>query len=260
MKKDRVLQVKNGVNFHEMGGYPTKNGQMTRWRKLLRSGNLGELTSKDVEFLQEYGLKYVADLRSKSESEYFPDKIPAGAQYYNMSVYPFSSSLFKNLGIVGSMRLKSSELSFVDEAYAQMLADPHAQHVYRDLFQLLLENDQPDESLVFHCAAGKDRTGVGGFLILNALQVDEDAILKDYLMTNLYYSNASTDTINSILTKGDSKDLADQLNSNLAVSSDNFETLYRTAKAISGSVAGYLHDKMKLSDNNLEKLSKLYVE
>lgn len=255
-----MLKLKFGVNFREMGGYPTKNGQTTRWRKLLRSGNLGELAPEDVKYLGDYGLKYIVDLRSESESQYFPDKVPAGAEYYNLSVYPFTSSLFKNLGIVDSMKLKSSNLSFVDEAYAQMLADPHAQHVYRNLFQLLLQNDQADQSLVFHCAAGKDRTGVGGFLILNALQVKEESILQDYLLTNLYYSNASNDMINSIVTQDDSNELADQLNSNLAVAGDNFETLYHTAQTISGSVENYLQDKMKLSDSDLEKLRHLYVE
>lgn len=255
-----MLQVQFGVNFREMGGYPTKTGQSTRWHKLLRSGNLGELTDKDVTYLKDYGLKYIVDLRSGSESSYFPDKVPAGAQYYNLPVYPFASSLFKNLGVVGSMKLKSSELSFVDESYAQMLADPHAQHVYRNIFQLLLKNDQPNESLVFHCAAGKDRTGVGGFLFLNALQVKEKAILNDYLMTNLYYSNASVDMIDGILTDDDQDSLANALNSNLAVAGENFETLYQTAKVISGSVENYLQDKMKLSDQDLEKLSQLYVE
>lgn len=259
MENDRLLKLQFGVNFREMGGYPTKTGQQTQWHKLLRSGNLGELTSKDVDYLHDYGLKYVVDLRSESESQYFPDKMPQGAQYYNLSVYPFASSLFKNLGVVGSMKLKTSELSFVDESYAQMLADPHAQHVYRNLFQLLLQNDQPDESLVFHCAAGKDRTGVGGFLILNALQVKEEAILNDYLMTNLYYSNATNQEINGILTNSDQDSLANALNSNLAVASENFDTLYHTASAISGSVQNYLQDKMMLSDQDLEKLSKIYL-
>lgn len=260
LEKDRMLKLRFGVNFREMGGYPTKNGQVTQWRKLLRSGNLGELAPEDVDYLKDYGLKYVVDLRSESESAYFPDKMPEGAHYYNLSVYPFASSLFKNLGVIGSMKLKTGNLSFVDESYAQMLADPHAQHVYRNLFQLLLQNDQPDESLVFHCAAGKDRTGVGGFLILNALQVKDEAIMNDYLMTNLYYSNASTEMINGILTDDDQDSLANELNSNLAVASENFETLYHTANAISGSVQNYLQDKMKLSDQDLEKLGKLYLK
>ncbi|HIW88922.1 MAG TPA: tyrosine-protein phosphatase [Candidatus Ligilactobacillus excrementipullorum] len=260
MENKRMLAVKFGVNFREMGGYPTKTGQLTRWRKLLRSGNLGELTDQDVNYLQDYGLKYIVDLRSESESGYFPDKVPAGAQYYNLSVYPFASSLFQNLGVAGSMKLHSQDLSFVDESYAQMLADPHAQHVFRNLFQLLLQNDQVDESLVFHCAAGKDRTGVGGFLILNALQVKPDAILKDYLLTNLYYSNASVDMINGILTDDDQDSLANALNSNLAVASENFDVLYHTANAISGSVENYLQDKMKLSDRDLEKLNRLYLQ
>jgi hypothetical protein len=97
-------------------------------------------------------------------------------------------------------------------------------------------------------------------LILNALQVKDEAIMNDYLMTNLYYSNASTEMINGILTDDDQDSLANELNSNLAVASENFETLYHTANAISGSVQNYLQDKMKLSDQDLEKLGKLYLK
>ena len=66
LENDRLLKLQFGVNFREMGGYPTKTGQQTQWHKLLRSGNLGELTSKDVDYLHDYGLKYVVDLRSES--------------------------------------------------------------------------------------------------------------------------------------------------------------------------------------------------
>ena len=68
-------------------------------------------------------------------------------------------------------------MDFGRQTYLQMLLDSHAQAAYRKMFNVLLENDKEGESVVFHCTAGKDRTGVAAFLILSALGVSEKQIV-----------------------------------------------------------------------------------
>ncbi|TFE19260.1 tyrosine-protein phosphatase, partial [Ligilactobacillus salivarius] len=195
----RMLELEEGINFRELGGYLTEDGRKIKWHKLLRCGSMAQLTKNDVDYLDQYGVRYIIDLRSPEESNYSPDKYPDKAQYFQDTVYPFSFSLFKNLGIINNMRLGASNMDFGRQTYLQMLLDPHAQAAYRKMFNILLENDKEGESVVFHCTAGKDRTGVAAFLILSALGVSEKQIVEDYLYTNLFFDNYSSETINDAL-------------------------------------------------------------
>lgn len=206
-----MLELEEGINFRELGGYLTEDGRKIKWHKLLRCGSMAQLTKNDVDYLDQYGVRYIIDLRSPEESNYSPDKYPDKAQYFQDTVYPFSFSLFKNLGIINNMRLGASNMDFGRQTYLQMLLDPHAQAAYRKMFNVLLENDKEGESVVFHCTAGKDRTGVAAFLILSALGVSEKQIVEDYLYTNLFFDNYSSETINDALESESQTEIAQRL-------------------------------------------------
>ncbi|WP_241689958.1 tyrosine-protein phosphatase [Ligilactobacillus salivarius] len=221
----RMLELEEGINFRELGGYLTEDGRKIKWHKLLRCGSMAQLTKNDVDYLDQYGVRYIIDLRSPEESNYSPDKYPDKAQYFQDTVYPFSFSLFKNLGIINNMRLGASNMDFGRQTYLQMLLDPHAQAAYRKMFNVLLENDKEGESVVFHCTAGKDRTGVAVFLILSALGVSEKQIVEDYLYTNLFFDNYSSETINDALENESQTEIAQRLNSKTAVIAETIEVL-----------------------------------
>lgn len=256
----RMFELEGGINFRELGGYHTLDGKTVKYHKILRSGNMCNLTSKDLQQLSDYGLRIDVDLRSPSESEYAPDSYPQKAAYVNLPVYPFSKDLFKNLGIVNYMKIHLDENNYVDQSYVQMLVDKHARGAFRKLFDLLLANERENQSLVFHCSAGKDRTGVAAFLILSALRVDPQEILNDYLLTNLFFEGASAKEINSLVTDDKRNALADRLNANLAVSAQNFEILTKTCTTISGSMDDYFDQYLDLDHTQREKLRRIYLE
>ena len=260
MEHQRMLDLKGGVNFRELGGYSTIDGKHVKWQKILRSGNMTDLTDDDLQFLTDYGLRIDVDFRSPAETEYYADRYPEKAAYVNLPVYPFSKPLFKNLGIVNYMKMKVDDQDYADQSYVQMLVDQHARMAYQRMFELLLANDKPEQSLVFHCSAGKDRTGVAAFLILSALQVKPEEILKDYLLTNLFFEGASTAEINHLVTNDARNALADKLNSNLAVSSENFKVLERTCKTVAPSMDEYFEKYLGLTPEKLKKLRAIYLE
>jgi len=254
----RIFPLENALNFREMGGYQTEDGRKTKWHKLIRCGSLSYLTPAEEKQILDYGLKFDIDFRSDDETEIYPDTIKDRVVYHNAKVYPFVNSTFKNLGIVASMKL--GPLNFMEDAYAQMLADPHAQKAYREFFKYLLANDKAGESLAFHCAAGKDRTGVGAFLVLNALGVKKQTIIEDYLLTNLAYSDYSVEQANRLLTNTPQSELADKLNMQLAVIPAGIEIMYKTCEALCGSVENYLQTKLNLSTADLKRLQEIYLE
>lgn len=260
MQHQRMLPLARGVNIREMGGYPTVDGRTTRWQKLIRSGNMGQLTPKDLDFLAEYGLRYDIDLRSESETWFYQDRYPVQTKYINLSLYPFERTLFENLGVVAGHQLRYGELDIVDQTYAQMMTDPHPRAQFRQMFDYLLENDQPDQSVLFHCAAGKDRTGAAAFLILSALGVKEEAILQDYLLTNLVFQNKTPEEINGLLTTSDADALANELNSYLAVSERGFKTFRQVCETVAGSMEQYFARYLDLDHDQLTRLQDIYLE
>lgn len=255
-----MLELEEGINFRELGGYLTEDGRKIKWHKLLRCGSMAQLTKNDVDYLDQYGVRYIIDLRSPEESNYSPDKYPDKAQYFQDTVYPFSFSLFKNLGIINNMRLGASNMDFGRQTYLQMLLDPHAQAAYRKMFNILLENDKEGESVVFHCTAGKDRTGVAAFLILSALGVSEKQIVEDYLYTNLFFDNYSSETINDALESESQTEIAQRLNSKTAVIAETIEVLPKACQVVSGSVEKFLEEKLGMTKSKIERLQELYLE
>ena len=255
-----MLELEEGINFRELGGYLTEDGRKIKWHKLLRCGSMAQLTKNDVDYLDQYGVRYIIDLRSSEESSYSPDKYPDKAQYFQDTVYPFSFSLFKNLGIINNMRLGASNMDFGRQTYLQMLLDPHAQAAYRKMFNVLLENDKEGESVVFHCTAGKDRTGVAAFLILSALGVSEKQIVEDYLYTNLFFDNYSSETINDALESESQTEIAQRLNSKTAVIAETIKVLPKACRVVSGSVEKFLEEKLGMTKAKIERLQELYLE
>lgn len=255
-----MLELEEGINFRELGGYLTEDGRKIKWHKLLRCGSMAQLTKNDVDYLDQYGVRYIIDLRSPEESNYSPDKYPDKAQYFQDTVYPFSFSLFKNLGIINNMRLGASNMDFGRQTYLQMLLDPHAQASYRKMFNVLLENDKEGESVVFHCTAGKDRTGVAAFLILSALGVSEKQIVEDYLYTNLFFDNYSSETINDALESESQTEIAQRLNSKTAVIAETIKVLPKACRVVSGSVEKFLEEKLGMTKAKIERLQELYLE
>lgn len=255
-----MLELEEGINFRELGGYLTEDGRKIKWHKLLRCGSMAQLTKNDVDYLDQYGVRYIIDLRSPEESNYSPDKYPDKVQYFQDTVYPFSFSLFKNLGIINNMRLGASNMDFGRQTYLQMLLDPHAQAAYRKMFNVLLENDKEGESVVFHCTAGKDRTGVAAFLILSALGVSAKQIVEDYLYTNLFFDNYSSETINDALESESQTEIAQRLNSKTAVIAETIEVLPKACRVVSGSVARFLEEKLGMTKAKIERLQELYLE
>ena len=77
----KLIGIQNGRNFRELGGYKTVSGQTIKYNKLLRTGNLADLSPSDLELLQKHGVKYDVDFRTEKEKNDHPDRVPEGAKY-----------------------------------------------------------------------------------------------------------------------------------------------------------------------------------
>lgn len=179
---DSHLPMTGGYNFRDLGGIKNKDGKYVKWGKIFRSDDLNHLTDDDLKYLGSIPLVSIVDFRSEEERKAAPDKNLANlVRNYEYSIAPgnlMNAATFNNeiitVGGMDTLMMKLNEL---------LVTDSVAIEKYRDFFALLQNGDMP---LLFHCSAGKDRTGMGAALVLSSLGVDEEIIVNDYLMSNTY--------------------------------------------------------------------------
>ncbi|WP_225049280.1 tyrosine-protein phosphatase [Lacticaseibacillus kribbianus] len=187
MEPQRLLPIPDAVNLRELGGYPVAGGRRVQNRRLLRSGSLALMTAADAQQIYDYGVRQVVDLRSDAEQRGWPDVLAPGVTYHALSILPFADmaplpqTLAQYLGAMQDPRIAP-----MAEYSLRMLTDAHAIVQWRTLIDLVLALPE-DEVLLFHCAAGKDRTGVAAMILLGLLGASEATIRQDYLLTNAVF-------------------------------------------------------------------------
>lgn len=186
MERTRVLQLAGGFNFRELGGYQTKSGQTIAWQRLLRTAHLSSLTGNDWDQLINYGVRQVIDLRSRAERRQFADPQIPGVHYRIIPVFD-EDETESSLAAAQTHRefSQNSHGGFqrMLYVYRRLIIHPGAQQAYRSMFTTLLTTP-PTVGTIFHCSAGKDRTGMAAVFILSALGVSREKIFADYLLTN----------------------------------------------------------------------------
>ncbi|MFD1485058.1 tyrosine-protein phosphatase [Lacticaseibacillus baoqingensis] len=256
MRPERLLPIPHAINLRELGGYPTEDGRYLAWRKLLRSGTLGYLEPADGQALVAYGVRFDVDFRSDNETQTRPDRIPQAIRYQQLPVYPFVDrpSLFKRLR--DKLRGDNDLETIMANTYGQMLTDSHANAAYQQLIALLLRNTQPDTSLLFHCTAGKDRTGIAAMMIQGALGVSAPVMREDYLLTNLVLE-APEQMAQADLRHG-ADHFVNQMNAHQAETS-NYDAVSRLIAKEYGDWPNYLQKQLHFSAGDLTDLRQLYL-
>jgi protein-tyrosine phosphatase len=167
----RVLNVPSLHNIRDLGGYPTTDGAVTRWRSLLRADDPAQLTAAGLQALLDFGLETVIDLRWPDEVAASPSPLPRWPhiRYRHISLLAHSQQSWGRLSGEGPK-----------ENWKCLVLT----HVASELRQVLQEiAAAPSGPLLFHCVAGKDRTGVIAALLLALADVVPEAIAYDYSLS-----------------------------------------------------------------------------
>jgi protein-tyrosine phosphatase len=169
----RILPLAGASNFRDLGGYPTMEGGLVRWGRLFRSDSLHELTEGDIALLRDVGLRAVIDLRMGVEVERTGRGLlgAEAAEYFHLSVIDEDAG--ESRGIPAPV---DDELAKRYLWYLEIGREPLVE-------ALKVIADGANHPLVFHCAAGKDRTGVLAALVLDIVGVEREVIVDDYVLT-----------------------------------------------------------------------------
>jgi protein-tyrosine phosphatase len=188
----RHFNLAGASNFRDLGGYPGRDGRLTRWRMLFRSNHLGLLTDDDIAVLRELGLKSAFDLRGVEE------RLPTmcrheGITVHSLPIEPVTMAVLRERLAAGKGLSGADTAEIMRESYRNYVR--HNTASYRTLFTHLLDDSAP---LVIHCTAGKDRTGFAAALILKSLGVSDDLVVEDYLLTNKFYRRGEAGLSNEL--------------------------------------------------------------
>lgn len=176
---ERVLPLEGATNFRDLGGYRAAEG-WTRWGMVFRSDAPHRLTTADLAAVDRLGLRVVYDLRTDAERDHSPSALPA--------------ALRRELLAIGGDADRTGDLA---DLFRQGVADDFLVTVYQDmvdtsattlgsLMTALAESPLP---ALFHCTAGKDRTGMAAALLLSVLGVDEATVLDDYELSAIHFTD-----------------------------------------------------------------------
>lgn len=167
------LPLKKAYNVRELGGYPAENRKPTKYHAFLRTDNLEHLEPDDMEFLKSYGVTAAIDLRGEEEAIEHPNpfKFDDEVNYINI---PFI--------VDGIMDVrKQTEVGFHVAGFYRDLVDSH-EKVYEIMSFILKQKG----CVLFHCMAGKDRTGVVAMILLGLCGVAKEDIIANYQVTRTY--------------------------------------------------------------------------
>ena len=180
---ERKFGMQGTPNFRDFGGYGTADGRQVKWGYLFRSGQLSSLSAQDLILLASLNLDLVCDFRRVEEQESEPSRLPQQRpRVASLPIIPGSNSRFFE---EAEIQVQGREPMFdfmleINRDFAEGQTATYAR-MFREILAL------EDARFLVHCAAGKDRTGFAAALVLLALGVPREMVMRDYMLTARYF-------------------------------------------------------------------------
>ncbi|HLG85221.1 MAG TPA: tyrosine-protein phosphatase [Bradyrhizobium sp.] len=240
----RHLKLQGASNFRDLGGYLTRDGHRVRWRRMFRSNHLGHLTAADIEIVRGLGVRSAFDFRGNEERGAAACGI-AEITVHSLPIEPTVVAALRAALAAGALSASVAR-DIMCESYRNYVR--HNTHSFRTLFGHLVEDHAP---LVIHCTAGKDRTGFACALILHALDVPDEVIADDYLLTNRFYRRDPASAT----------DLPDDVRDAIGTVHASFLAAgFDAVRAEYGDLETYFRDGLNVGERERAELRTRYLE
>ncbi len=186
---DRLVRLDGTVNFRDAGGYRTTDGRWVRMGAVYRTDALDKLTAADLAKLKRLGVCVDYDLRTTSERAAAPDRLPTGVRYVVADVTGDGSAAYP-------MPTTAAEAErMMIEGEKGMVSGAPARAAHSTVFHGLARDA---DGTLYHCTAGKDRTGWASAALLTALGVPRETVTADYLASHTYRADANAAALASM--------------------------------------------------------------
>ena len=255
-------------NARDLGGYKTIDGRTVKTGLLIRSGRLSNASKEDIHILKDlYHLNAVVDFRIIRERIDSPDVKIDGVTYYTLPLVDDKSPM------VGGVHKRSANnqnpLSYFIEVikqghgksdmYVKLFKSERFQKGMTSFFQILLNSDG-EHSILWHCAAGKDRAGSAAALTLLALGVDKETVLTDFDLSNIAYNEWIQKRLTQVSRITRDPEILTVVRSLSGVNVDYMRNAIDATILDYGSIENYLEVCMNVTKEDIVKLKDMYLE
>jgi protein-tyrosine phosphatase len=248
MSTAQLLPIKGARNIRDLGGYATADGRQVKPGKLFRSAELSRLTEEDRQYLADR-VYVVADLRTSAERADVVTPEINGVTNVHLPIFEdggHDNNITRAVAAAADGELDEPPMLEINREF---VTSPLATASYQALINYILEAPE-DKAVLWHCTAGKDRTGMAAMILLAALGVDENTIYEDYLETNEHLA----ELVGQIVAAIDNPIEAEVIRSFWIAKRSYLDAALDEMRVQYGSIAGYLRDGLGIDD---EKLSAL---
>jgi protein-tyrosine phosphatase len=247
---DRNLHLATAPNFRDIGGYRTDDGRWVRTGLLYRSDQLDRLSDADLTRITHLNPVLIVDLRTDRERQRGADRRPSAASHLIADVYADADQTLSGDPL--------AQIATPDDAVALLLAANRrfvslqsARHAYGLLFTSIKEAPGP---VVYHCTAGKDRTGWATAVLLTVLGVPRTVVMQDYLASNRYLVEKNRERVARMAV-----DAADRLEPIFWVREAYLDAAFHEVETRYGSFERYVHDGLGLDEASVRALRTRYL-
>lgn len=256
--KQRHLDFSGAKNFRDLGGYRTVDEKVVRWGLLYRSDALHKLTDVDLKHLSALDLNRVIDFRSEYEKGQEPDRLPGDVNIQRVEIPILDASTRAVQESRGEFVKKLKDIDpakYMIETYVGFATQftPAFQRFFRELAS---GDGRP---ILFHCTAGKDRTGYAAAILLRILGVPHKTVMEDYLLTNNYFfAGYKWNLVLARLMKG--RQFAEAIKGFMMADHRYLLAAFAAIDREHGSFENYLRNGLGLSAAEIEYFKASYLE
>jgi len=254
-----VIQLKSAKNFRDLGGIKTSDGRKVKTCMLIRGRPLFKLHDKDIKLLKEqYKLSTVLDLRTLKEAEERPNEIYDGLKYLHIPILDEGKVGISHEKKVRSLKTLQMMMP-MEDLYVSMVTGASQDNLIKAL-KTILTLPVEDYSVIFHCTAGKDRTGILASMVLAFLGADRDIIINDYLLSNKgLVVKAQLIYIALLIVKMNPK-LAGKIRLYNLAKQSFLEAALNSLEEQYGSVQNFLLQKLNFSEQEAAEIKNKFLE
>ena len=269
MQEVKRIPLKGIHNTRDLGGYTAMDGSRIKPCRLIRSGELFDLTKEDKEVLtRDYGLAAVVDFRTEAERYERPDPELDGVTYIvnpilHEKVLGITREKETDEDVVGRVlrQLGGNEdagVEYMKNIYSNLLTDSYCKKQYASFFNILL--NQEKGAVLWHCTAGKDRAGTGAALLLCALEIPRKQIVADYMKVNEFAAESIDKMMAMVLERTGDTRLGEHIRTLFTVQESYIDTLFKIMEEAYGSARNYLKEEMGLNGDGMMTLKNKYLQ
>jgi protein-tyrosine phosphatase len=253
---ERLIPMKGTDNFRDLGGYVTTDGRTVKWGLLYRSGDLSDLKPRGQDFFGQLNIRKVIDFRSRENRDHKPDRLPEDKIIDTVTPAVYDLAFTRK-----QYRKKLQSMKATDNAEAVLIA-LNRMYVsqFTDSFAVAIRalaiQSGPIQAGLYHCSAGKDRTGFMSALLLTLLGVPRETIMRDYLASNYYRYARIQRRARLAPLVGIRSEVARAL---LEVHPVYLEEAFRAIEEEYGSMEHYIRQGLRISEEQQATIRKQYL-